>query len=241
MDIIFIVLIIYIVYVVDKAKKEEAEKERLRREQAARKQSQQREREAQAAYKPSTANTMATTSSGSSTTPYLDSLKEKYKEQYEKMKADKERLTKPSNSNQVDYDNDSNPYTDNYEEDYEENYRQNYRQNYKQQYTQSYAENYKQSYNEKVNCVHTTDEHEAVINDFKNPVDCIHDDESTNPFESSLGNSYRRDKYDNPIQDNGSTEPIKIFRDRKTAISSDHSDYRITFGNEDDEEAIKYY
>ena len=118
-------------------------------------------------------------------------------------------------------------------EQYKENYTENYKQNYK--------ENYIEDYSNKVDCVHTDKAHIKELNDIKNKVDCVHDNPgyTGDKFDKAIRNNDNLlDRSNNPIKDT-STNGIVIFGERKEAIIDKVSGSKITYGNEDDEDAIK--
>lgn len=82
-------------------------------------------------------------------------------------------------------------------------------------YNKNYTQSYKQNYTSKVDCIHTTDKHEAIINDFKNKVECIHHEDDGYAIKVGY-----RDSNENPIRN--------VIENKNT------------FDSEDNDEAIKY-
>ena len=220
MEIIILILIYFVFWYAKKKEKEDIE--RMNRQRMEAELLRKRQAKQSTKYEAITDSTEVT-STGTATTPYLDSLKEKHKELYEQLKAEKEKQL----AGRIDYSKDDNPYTENYVEDYTKNYRQNYSQNYRQ--------NYKQDYSKSVECEHTSESHKKVVSDYKNAVECIHQDEAI--IEKNIK---REPKLMEMLEDFTNSGAIKIYHDRKSAVTI-KGENRITFGNEDDDESIKYF
>ena len=105
----------------------------------------------------------------------------------------------------------------------------------------NYKENYIEDYSNKVDCVHTDKAHINELNDLKNKVDCVHDNPgyTGDKFDKAIKrNDNLTNRSNNPIKDT-STNGIVIFGERKEAIVDKGLGSKITYGNEDDEDAIK--